>query len=129
MKKTAVDAVKVLESKETGMKKALMGVIALGLLVVTSSALAQHGHRNHGHYNHHKHYRGNNWVAPAIIGGVIGYGFSRNYYEPYYAPPPVYYTPPPVVYSPPQVVQPVNCTRYIYQDQYGNVTREETRCN
>jgi hypothetical protein len=34
-----------------------------------------------------------------------------------------------VVYSPPQVVQPVNCTRYIYQDQYGNVTREETRCN
>lgn len=105
-------------------------LIAILLLTLTAgSAMAQHhGHRGHGGYHGHRGH-GNHWIAPAIIGGVIGYGISRNYYEPYYAPPPVYYTPPPVVYSPPQVVQPVNCTRYIYQDQYGNVTREETRCN
>lgn len=97
-------------------------VAVLLLAVASTSAMAQHGHRNHGHYNHHKHYRGNNWVAPAIIGGVIGYGLTRQYYEPYYAPP--------VVVQPPVYVQPAPvCTRYIYQDQYGNTLREETRCN
>jgi hypothetical protein len=106
-------------------------LIAILLLTLTAgSAMAQHhGHRSHGGYHGGHRGHGGNWIAPAIIGGVIGYGLSRPYYEPYYAPPPVYYTPPPVVYSPPQVVQPVNCIRYIYQDQYGNVTREETRCN
>lgn len=109
-------------------------LIAILLLTLTAgSAMAQH----HGHGNHHRGHRGHgghgghggHWIAPAIIGGVIGYGFTRNYYEPYYAPPPVYYAPqPPVYYSQPQVVQP-SCTRYIYQDQYGTVTREETRCN
>lgn len=94
-------------------------VAILLLAVASTSAMAQHhGHRNHGH---HGHYRGNNWVAPAIIGGVIGYGLTRQYYEPYSAPPPVVYTPPVVYQS--------NCTRYIYQDQYGQTIGEETRCN
>jgi hypothetical protein len=95
-------------------------VAVLLLAVASTSAMAQHhGHRHHGH---HGHYRGNNWVAPVIIGGVIGYGLTRQYYEPYYTPQ--------VVVQPPVVVQsqPV-CTRYIYQDQYGNTLREETRCN
>ena len=92
-------------------------LVAVLLLAASASAMAQHhGHRNHGHN------RGNNWIAPAIIGGVIGYGLSRPYYEPYYAPPPVVYVPPPVVYQ-------SNCTRYIYQDQYGQTIREEIRCN
>lgn len=102
-------------------------LIAILLLTLTATtAMAQlHGHG--GGYYRGGGYRGG-WIAPALIGGAIGYGLTRNYYEPYYAPPPVYYAPPPVVYSQPQVVQPV-CTRYVYQDQYGNVTREETRCN
>jgi hypothetical protein len=98
-------------------------VAVLLLAVASTSAMAQHhGHRNHGHYGHNGYYRGNNWVAPAIIGGVIGYGLTRQYYEPYYVPP--------VVVQPPVYVQPQPvCTRYIYQDQYGNTLREETRCN
>jgi hypothetical protein len=40
---------------------------------------------------------GNNWVAPAIIGGVVGYSLAR----PYYNPPPVYIAPP--VYNVPPV--------------------------
>jgi hypothetical protein len=46
-------------------------------------------------------YRGG-WVAPALIGGVIGYELAQ---PRYYAPPPVYYTPPPsVVYVQPPVI-------------------------
>ena len=56
------------------MKKLL---VALSLLALTGSALAQHGHhgyRHHG-YRHHGHpgYHGaGNWVVPIIIGGVVG---------------------------------------------------------
>jgi hypothetical protein len=96
-------------------------VAVLLLAVASTSVMAQHhSHRKHGHHNH---YRGSNWVAPAIIGGIVSYGLTRQYYEPYYAPPVV-------VQSAPVYVQPAPvCTRYIYQDQYGNTLREETRCN
>jgi hypothetical protein len=101
-------------------------VAVLLLAVASTSAMAQH----HGHGGYHRHggYR-SGWVAPAIIGGVIGYGLSRPYYEPYYSPP-VVVQQPTVIYTQPTpvVVQP-QCTRYIYQDQYGRTTGEETRCN
>ena len=89
-----------------------------------STLFATNAHAD-GHY--HGHYR-NNWVAPAIIGGVIGYSLSRPYYNP---APPVYYTPPPppVYYTQPYPAPQPVCTRYVYQDQYGNVQREEVRCN
>jgi hypothetical protein len=51
---------------------------------------------------------GNNnyWVAPAIIGGIIGYGIARPYYYPpqqvYVQPAPVYVQPAPVYVQPPQ---------------------------
>ena len=55
------------------MKKIL---ISLALLMVTVPALAQHWrHGHHGHYGHARHYGHyghNNWVAPLIIGGVVG---------------------------------------------------------
>lgn len=106
------------------MKKALMGVIALGLLVVASSALAQHGHgirHGHNHHYHRGHHGHNNWIAPLIIGGTLGYVLTR--------PAPVYVEQPPV-YVPrtPYLTQP-QCTRYVYQDQYGQILREEVRCN
>ena len=72
------------------MKKIL---IALSFLAVAVSAQAQH-HGHHGHHGYHQ--RSGNWVAPAIVGGVIGYALTRNYYEPVYnygyVPPPVYST-------------------------------------
>jgi len=43
-------------------------------------------------------YRGG-WVAPALIGGVIGYELAQ---PRYYAPPVVYTAPPSVVYVQPQ---------------------------
>jgi hypothetical protein len=81
------------------MKKLLL---AVSLLAVAGSASAQ------WHY-HSGYYRGGygNWVAPAIVGGVIGYELSRP------APvivqqPPVYVTPQPsVVYvNPPGTLNP-----------------------
>jgi len=101
--------------------------IAILLLTLTAgTALAQH----HGHGNYYRHngsyYRhhgghGNNWIAPLIIGGTLGYVLTR--------PAPVYVEPQPVYVQPqPYMVQP-QCTRYIYQDQYGQTIREETRCN
>ena len=93
-------------------------LIVLGLLTFATFAQAQH---RHGHYHHH-HYRASNWVAPAIIGGVVGYAITRNYYEPA-----VTYTYPPQVYvQQPMFVQPV-CgpwTETQYAD--GTVTRTRT---
>ena len=45
------------------------------LTLVSVPALAQHwnhGHRHHGQARYYGHYSHNNWVAPLIIGGVVG---------------------------------------------------------
>lgn len=75
------------------MKKIL---IAVALVGIAGTASAQHYHNRHGGHGGHR----NTWVAPAIIGGVIGYGLTRNYYEPYYAPPVVVQQPPVIVHQP-----------------------------
>lgn len=64
------------------MKKILL---LLALTVMTANVHAQHRH------NHHNH----NWVAPAIIGGILGYALANNQTEavPYVPPPPVVYVP------------------------------------
>jgi len=87
-------------------------LIALILITMAVSAQAQH----HGHWH-----RGN-WVAPMVIGGVVGYALTRNYYEPVYN---YGYVPPPTV-----VVQPpvrANCTPWTEtQHADGIVTRTRT---
>ena len=61
------------------MKKILL---ALSLLALTGTAMAQHhGHglRHHGHHGHHGHYRGPGfgwWIAPVVV-GAIGYELGR----------------------------------------------------
>ena len=52
-------------------------LIALFFLTVSVTAMAQPGFR---YYHHHGYYPGPNygWVAPTIIGGVIGYEIARN---------------------------------------------------
>lgn len=104
--------------------------IAILLLTLTATAHAGGGHHHHGGY-----YRTGNWVAPALIGGIIGYGMARPYYyPPVYTAPPVYTVPPPVYYQQPPVyyqqpVQPQSCQRVIIQNEQGQFIREETRCN
>jgi hypothetical protein len=63
-------------------------IIALVLVTLSATAMAQ--------YPHHNHRRGgwgyNGWIAPVIVSGVIGYEIARNY--------------PPVVVQQPVIIQP-----------------------
>ena len=88
-------------------------LIALALLTLAVSAQAQHHH-------HHRH-GGGNWIAPVIVGGVIGYALTRNYNEPVYN---YGYVPPPVVVQPPVRA---NCTPWTEtQHADGTITRTRT---
>jgi hypothetical protein len=101
------------------MKKLILTILLIGL---STFAQAQHGLR---HY-HHGYYPGYGWVAPTIIGGVVGYEIARNY--------------PPVVVQQPVIVQPApvppatvyygqtqTCTEWIeVQNSDGTVTRTRT---
>ena len=62
------------------MKKILVG---LALLTLASTAMAQHWqhHWHHHHYRHHGYIHGGgngNWVAPLVIGGVVGAAIANN---------------------------------------------------
>lgn len=95
-------------------------ILITSLLVLSSiPALAQH----HGHHHHHGYWRsgpsGWVWVAPTIIGGVIGYEIARNQ-------PPVVVQQPVVVQNPPVVVQ-QNCSPWTeIQNPDGTITRTRT---
>jgi hypothetical protein len=100
-------------------------IFALSLLVLVGTASAHEGFRGYrGGYYHGGCY-GCGWVAPALIGGVIGYELNRpRYYEP------------PVVVQQPVIVQqqPVysvtpqpNCTVWTEtQHADGTITRTRT---
>ena len=52
-------------------------ILAILLLLLPVSAMAQH-HYGMRHFDHHQHYRGGwGWVAPAVIGGAVVYGITR----------------------------------------------------
>ena len=72
------------------MKKLLL---ALSLLAIIGSAVAHEGFR---HYGYRGGCYGCGWVAPAIIGGVIGYEIANR---------PVIVEQPPVIYTQPSIVQ------------------------
>ena len=77
-------------------------ILALSLLAIVGTAQAHEGFRGYrGEYYHGGCY-GCGWVAPALIGGVIGYELSRPttvYVEP--QPSVVYVQPQPTVQAPP----------------------------
>jgi len=83
-------------------------IIALILLAGSLSAQAQPGFRHH----HHGYYPGPNygWVAPTIIGGVIGYEIARNQQ--------------PVIVQQPVVIQQAPATVYYGQSQQCTVWTE-----
>jgi len=97
-------------------------LIALILLAGSLSAMAQPGFR---HHHHHGYYPGYNygWVAPTIIGGVIGYEMARNY-------PPVVVQQPVIVQQAPATVyygQTQTCSEWIeVQQSDGTITRTRT---
>jgi len=78
---------------EKTMKKTLVALIA-GLAIM-GSAQAQHHH--HGHRGGY-HAGGGHWIAPLIIGGVVGAVIARE------SQPAVIVQQPPVIYQQPQVV-------------------------
>jgi hypothetical protein len=94
-------------------------ILALALLTSASAFAQHHGHHGHGHWH-----RGNNgwvWVAPTIIGGLIGYEIARNQ--------------PPVVVQQPVIVQNQGLPPYQQcspwteiQNPDGTITRTRT-CN
>ena len=98
-------------------------ILALVLALASVSAMAQPGFRHH-----HGYYPGYNygWVAPTIIGGVIGYEMARNY-------PPVVVQQPVIIQQtpiPPATVyygQSQQCTVWTeVQNLDGTVTRTRT---
>lgn len=55
------------------MKKTFFAIL---LSFATLPSFAQHYHHYHGHWRHN---HGNwVWVAPALMGGIIGYEIARN---------------------------------------------------
>ena len=76
-----------------------------------------------GSANAHGYYRGGGyWVAPAIVGGIVGYELGRPRYV-YEAPPVVIQQP--VIFQQPQVIyqqQPVQvCEQKTFQQQNGQI--------
>lgn len=67
-----------------------------------------HAQWHHGGYYRGGYYAGNNWVAPLVIGGVIGYEINR-------ANQPVVVQQPQIVYTQPQT--PVQSAPYGYHWQ------------
>ena len=51
------------------MKKIL---ISLALLMTAVPALAKHWNHGHRHHGHARYYGHSGWVAPLIIGGLVG---------------------------------------------------------
>lgn len=102
------------------MKKLLL---ALSLLIVSFTASAQHFHHHHPHNNwHYRYYHGGpngGWVAPLIIGGVVGAAIANR---------PVTQTETVIVQQPVIVEQ--NCTAWKeIQGNDGTIYRERTCTN
>jgi len=84
------------------------------LLLISVPAMAQH--HGHGLRHHHWHGNANNWVAPAIIGGVVTYVLTRP-------------TPQPVVIEQQPIIlqQQTVCSSWKeVQQQDGTILRERT---
>ena len=93
------------------MKKLITALLVVGSLTVTQAEARCCWH-------------GGYWVAPALIGGVVGYELAQ---PRYYAPPPtVVYTQPSVVYNlPPNpytTITPVAPSGYHWQQMVDPVT-------
>lgn len=95
----------------------MMRKLLLISLLASSSAFA---HGPHGYWRPHPQ-GGWHWVAPVIVGGVIGYEIAR--------PPVIVQQPQPVIVQQPQpvVVQGQNCSPWTQiQNPDGSITSTRT---
>jgi len=98
------------------MKKLLL---ALSLFAVVGTANAQWHHHHGGYYRGGYYGGGGNWVAPLIIGGVIGYEINRANQQVIVQQPPVIVQSQPVLQQPPfgyhweEMIDPATNTRKI----------------
>lgn len=88
-------------------------LLALLLLTASVSAMAQHGYgfRPHGYYG-----GGWGWVAPTVVGGVVGYEIARS------QQPVIIQQQQPVIIQQPQLCSPWTET----QQPDGTITRTRT---
>lgn len=93
-------------------------LVILLLLFFVSIVHAHEGFRHHGYHG----YYNNNWVAPLIIGGVIGYELNRP--RPVYVEQPVIIQQPPVIYSTPQPIIQQPPIGYHWQEMIDPVTNQ-----
>lgn len=94
------------------MKKVLLAIA----LLASAPAFAQWHH----HHHYYGGYRGG-WVAPALIGGIIGYEINRNQ-QVVVQQQPVIVQNPPIVYQPKE-----SCTAWVEtQHPDGTITRTRT---
>ena len=109
-------------------------LIIASLIVLSTGAFAQHyGHGGHykWQHRHHGHYSGGGgWVAPLIIGGVVGAVIAREQQAQAQSSVIIQRPPSVVVLNPPQTVyterQPV-CTEWReIQNSDGVIYRERT---
>jgi len=100
------------------MKKLLIVITAL---LVSTGAMAQHGH--HGHYGHNGN-GGGNWVGPLIGGVVLGTIITNSQRQVIVQQPPVIVQQPPVFNFPIQNYY--SCLVQV-QDPYSGVIRNEVR--
>ena len=95
------------------MKKFILIFALLSAVVSAEACCYRGGYYHHGYY-------GNGWVAPALIGGVIGYELAR--------PPVVVEQQPIVVQQPPVVVQspPVQLAQPPFGYHYQQMVNPQT---
>ena len=107
--------------------KYIISTLLLSILFFNTAQA--HGH--HGYRTYRGPYYGNNWVAPMVLGGVIGYELGR--YPPVIIqnPSPVVIPQQPVIIQNPPVVYQSreNCTAWTEtQNSDGTITRTRI-CN
>ena len=91
--------------------------ILLSLLLMVFSAPAFAGPAHHHRHHHHGHHHAGRWIAPVIIGGVVGYALAQ---------PSVAQPAPVIVQQQPVIIQEAtNCTEWkeVMQPN-GTIVRE-----
>lgn len=95
-------------------------LLSLLLMVFSAPAFAgpAHHHRHHHGYHHHAH--AGRWIAPVIIGGVVGYALAQ---------PSVAQPAPVIVQQQPVIIQEAtNCTEWKEVMQPNGIIVRERYC-